>query len=66
MLTGGTISWKSAKQTLITSSIMVVEFVDFFEAFNHGIWMQNLVPSLCVVDGIERPLSIYCDNNATI
>ena len=37
MLVGGAISWKSAKQTPIASSTMVVKFIACFEASNHGI-----------------------------
>ena len=37
MLAEGAISWKFAKQALITSLTMVVEFVAYFEASNHGI-----------------------------
>ncbi|RDX92643.1 Copia protein, partial [Mucuna pruriens] len=60
MLARGVISWKSIKQTLIAPSTMVVEFVACFEAPNHGIWL------LWVVNGIERPLKIYCDNNSAV
>ena len=66
MLAGGAISWKSAKQTLITFSTMVAEFIACFEASNHGIWLRNFVTGLRVVDDIERPLKIYCDNNSTV
>ncbi|RDX93949.1 hypothetical protein CR513_23723, partial [Mucuna pruriens] len=45
---------------------MATEFVAFFEASNHEIWLQNFVTSLRVVDGIERPLKIYCDNNSAV
>ena len=45
---------------------MVVEFIAYFEASNHGIWLRNFVTSLRVVDGIERPLKIYCDNNFAV
>ncbi|RDX96077.1 hypothetical protein CR513_21308, partial [Mucuna pruriens] len=41
MLTGGAISWKFVKQTLIA-------------------------PSTMVVNGIKRPLTIYCDNNSAV
>ena len=58
MLAEGAISWKSAKQTLVASSIMVAEFIACFEASNHRIWLRNFVTSLRVVDGIERPLKI--------
>ena len=59
MLAGGAISWKSAKQTLIASSTMAVEFIASFEASNHGIWLRNFVTGLCIVDTIERPLKIF-------
>ena len=66
MLVGGAISWKSTKQTLVVSSTMDAEFIACFEASNHGIWLRNFVTSLSVVDGIERPLKIYCDNNSAV
>jgi len=66
MLARGAISWKSAKQTLIASSTMAAEFIACFEASNHGIWLRNFVTGLCVVDDIERPLTIYCDNNSAV
>ena len=66
MLAGGAISWKSAKQTLIASTTMEVEFIACFEASNHGIWLRNFVTGLCIVDPIERPLKIFCDNNSAV
>ena len=38
-LAGGSISWKSVKQTLIASSTMEAKFIACFEASNHGIWL---------------------------
>ena len=35
LLVGAAISWKSAKQSLIISSMITVEFVACFEASNH-------------------------------
>ena len=64
MLVGGTVSWKSVKQTLIASSTMEVEFIACYEASNHGIWLQNFITQLRIVDGIEKPLRINCDNKA--
>lgn len=66
MLVGGVISWKSVKQTLVASSTMAAEFIACFEASNQGIWLRNFVTNLRVVDGIERPLKIYCDNNSAV
>ena len=65
MLAGGAISWNSAKQTLIASSTMATEFIACFEASNHRIWLRNFVTGLRIVDTIERPLKIFCDNNST-
>ncbi|RVW22478.1 Retrovirus-related Pol polyprotein from transposon TNT 1-94 [Vitis vinifera] len=64
MLAGGAVSWKSVKQTLIASSTMEAEFITCYEASNHGIWLWNFVTQLRIVDGIEKPLRINCDNKA--
>lgn len=64
MLAGGAVSWKSVKQTFIASSTMEAEFVAWYEASNQGIWLRNFITVLQIVDGIERPLEIYCDNKS--
>ncbi|XP_073041951.1 secreted RxLR effector protein 161-like [Primulina eburnea] len=66
LLAGGFISWKSAKQSLIASSTMAAEFVTCYKASNHGIWLQNFVTGLRIVDGIEKPLRLHCDNKSTV
>ena len=66
MLVGGAISWKSAKQTIIASSIMEAEFVAYFEATVHGLWLRNFISGLGIVDSISKPLRIYCDNFAAV
>ena len=54
------------KKTLIASSTTAAEFIACFEASNHGIWLLNFFTGLCIVDTIERPLKIFCNNNSTI
>nr|CAN82742.1 hypothetical protein VITISV_027507 [Vitis vinifera] len=66
MLAGGAVSWRSAKQTLITTSTMEAEFVSCFEGTSHGVWLKSFIFGLRVVDSISRPLKIYCDNSAAI
>ena len=66
MLSGGAVSWKSVKQTLTASSTMEAEFIACHEASNHGIWLRNFITGLRIVDGIEKPLKIYCDNRAAV
>ncbi|RVW22594.1 hypothetical protein VitviT2T_021333 [Vitis vinifera] len=64
MLAGEAVSWKSVKQTLIASSTMEAEFIACYEASNHGIWLRNFITRLRIVDGVEKPLRINCDNKA--
>ncbi|RVW38606.1 Retrovirus-related Pol polyprotein from transposon TNT 1-94 [Vitis vinifera] len=64
MLAGRAVSWKSVKQTLVASSTMEAEFIACYEASNHGIWLRNFITQLRIVDGIEKPLRINCDNKA--
>ena len=66
MLDGGAISWKSAKQALIASSTMAAEYIACYEASNHGNWQKKFVINLKVVQGIERPLKLYCDNQSAV
>ena len=39
MFSGGTVSWRSAKQTLIATSTMEAKFVSCFEATLDDVWM---------------------------
>ncbi|RDX61700.1 hypothetical protein CR513_60049, partial [Mucuna pruriens] len=66
MLAGGAISWKFVKQALIAPSTMAVEFVACYQTTNQRIWLRNFVIGLRVVNGIERPLKLYCDNNSAV
>ncbi|XP_047252242.1 secreted RxLR effector protein 161-like [Capsicum annuum] len=66
MLAGGAISWRSAKQTLITTSTMEGEFVSYFEATSHGVWLKGLIFGLRIVDSIYKPLKLYFDNLAAV
>ena len=66
MLAGGAISWRSDKQTLITTSTMEAEFVSCFEATSHGVWLKSSISRLRIVDSISKPLRLYCDNSAAV
>ena len=65
-LAGGAISWRSLKQTIVASSTMYAEFIACYEATGQGIWLMKFVPGLRVVNSIERPLKIYCDNTSAV
>ena len=45
---------------------MHTEFVTMHEANGQAIKIKKFVPGLRVVDSIERPLRIYCDNEPAV
>ena len=66
LLAGGAISWRSSKQTIVATSTMEAEFIACYEATTQAIWLRNFVGGLKIVDSIERPIKIFCDNRAAI
>ena len=54
------------KQTLTTTSTMEAEFVSYFEASLHGVWLKSLISGLRIVDCISRPLKLYYDNSTLV
>ena len=66
MLTGRAISWKSSKQIITATSIMEAKFVACFEATVNGLWLQNFILGLGIVNSISKLLRIYCDNSAIV
>jgi hypothetical protein len=65
-LAGGAISCKSSKQTVTTLSTEYVEFVVCFEASGQVNWLKKFIPGLKVVDSIDKPLKLYCDNASVV
>ena len=63
MMANGAISWRSAKQSLVATSTMEVEFISLFEATSQGIWLKSFMAGLQVIDYVPRLLMIYCDNS---
>jgi hypothetical protein len=66
MLAAGLISWKSAKQSITASSTMQAEFMACYEATGQAVWLKNFILGFQVMDNIARPLTLLCDNDATI
>jgi hypothetical protein len=65
-LAGGAISWKSFKQSITAPSTMVAEYVACYEASGQANWLKKFIPGLRVVDSIQRPLRMYCDNEPAV
>jgi hypothetical protein len=65
-LPGGVISWSSSKQTIMTSSMMYAEFIACYKVMRQAMWLKKFMPSLRVIDNIERSLKLYCDNEPAL
>ena len=65
-LAGGAISWKSSKQSLVPASTMYAEFIACYEATRQAIWVKKFILDLKVVDCIDKPIKMYCDNQPAV
>ena len=65
-LSGGVVSWRSEKRTLIATSTMEAEFVSCVKATSLGVWMKSFIYGLRIIDSISRPLKVFCDNSAAV
>jgi hypothetical protein len=45
---------------------MEAKFVTCFEATMHGLWLQNFISKLRIVDTTTKPVRIYYDNSAAV
>ncbi|KAF8394460.1 hypothetical protein HHK36_020668 [Tetracentron sinense] len=57
---------KNYKQSLVASSTMEAKYVACYEAAQQAIWMKNFISKLKIVDSIERPIKVHCDNAAVV
>ncbi|XP_052885277.1 secreted RxLR effector protein 161-like [Gossypium arboreum] len=62
----GVIAWRSVKQTYTTDSTMEVEYVVASEEMKEVIWLRKFLTDLEVISGIEKAVTLYCDNNVAI
>ncbi|GKA61548.1 retrotransposon protein, putative, ty1-copia subclass [Tanacetum coccineum] len=66
VLNGGTIDWKSAKQSIFATSTAEAEYIAAFDASKEAVWVRKFISRLGVVPIIEKPINMYCDNNGAI
>jgi hypothetical protein len=62
LLGGGTVSWKSCKQTVLTKSIIESELTALDTAGSEAEWLRDLLMDLSVVGKPIPTISINCDN----
>jgi hypothetical protein len=47
-------------------SMIYAKFVACYKATGQAMWLKKFVLDLRVIDSIERPLKLYCDNEPAI
>ena len=65
-LGGGAIVWWSIKQSCIVESTMEAEYVAASEASKEVVWLRTFLSGLEVIPGIDRLITLYCDNREAI
>lgn len=65
-LGGAAISWKSAKQTILTRSTMEAELVALETACCEAEWLRELLMDIPIVEKPIPVVLLYCDNQAVI
>lgn len=66
LLAGGAISWSSTKQKTVAAFTMEAEYIACYMASSQAIWLRNFITYLRVMNSIEKPIKIYCDNEAAV
>jgi hypothetical protein len=66
LMIGGAVSWRNAKQTLTAISIMEAEFVSYFKATSHRVWLKSFIYGLRIIDSIYRPLRMFYSNSTAV
>jgi len=66
ILGGGVISWGFKKQTCITDSTLVVEFIALAATSKEAEWLRNLLYDVPLWLKSISPISIYGDSEATL
>jgi len=65
-LAGGAVSWKFAKQTIISHSIMEAEIIALDTATSEGEFLKNLLCDLPLLNKPIPQIPMHCDNQVDI
>ena len=66
VLNGGSVVWRSVKQSCIADSTMEAEYVAATEAAKEAVWLRKFLRDLEVVPDSEQPIALYCDNSGAV
>ena len=65
-LNGGSVVWRSIKQSCIADSTMEAEYVAACEAAKEAVWLRKFLIDLEVVPDVAQLMTLYCDNRGAV
>ncbi|GKF88856.1 hypothetical protein Tco_0262819, partial [Tanacetum coccineum] len=65
ILNGGTVDWKSSKQSTTAMSATEAEYIAASEAAMEVVWIKKFISGLGIVPTINEP-KMLCDNSAAL
>ena len=65
-LGGGSVVWRSIKQSSIADSTMEAEYIAASEAAKEAVWLKNFLRDLEIVPAVDKPITLYCDNSGAV
>ena len=65
-LNGGSVVWRSVKQSCITDFTIEAEYVAASEAAKEAVWLRKFLIDLEVVPEADEPIILYCDNSGAV
>ncbi|GKA78135.1 retrotransposon protein, putative, ty1-copia subclass [Tanacetum coccineum] len=66
ILNGGTVDWKSSKQSTTAMSAIEAEYIAASEAAMEAVWIRKFISGLGIVPTINEPIRMFCDNSAAL
>ncbi|XP_059663471.1 secreted RxLR effector protein 161-like [Cornus florida] len=63
---GGALSWKSVKQGCTADLTMEAKYIAASETAKEAVWLRNFLIELEVVEHIDLPMTLHCNNSAAI
>jgi hypothetical protein len=63
-LSGAAITWRSKKQSLVSTSSTEAEYIALCDAVGESIWLRQIMNEM--TGRITYPILVYCDNSPTI
>nr|GEU56964.1 hypothetical protein [Tanacetum cinerariifolium] len=66
VLNGGTVVWKSSKQSTTAQHATEAEYIAASKAAKEDVWVRKYIDKLGVVPSNDYPIKMNCDNSATM